>query len=69
MLGLIKHLANVELGYFGDTFGRPFPASPLPWCDDDAEYNADLWATPDESREYVVGLYQTGLGARGGDVR
>ena len=23
LLGLVKHLASVELGYFGDTFGRP----------------------------------------------
>ena len=23
LLGLVKHLATVELGYFGDTFGRP----------------------------------------------
>ena len=24
LLGLVKHVASVELGYFGDTFGRPF---------------------------------------------
>ena len=23
LLGLVKHQAGVELGYFGDTFGRP----------------------------------------------
>jgi len=23
LLGLVKHLAAIELGYFGDTFGRP----------------------------------------------
>ena len=57
VLGVIKHLAYVEAGYFGDTFGRPFP-EPLPAFADDAEYNADLWAAPDESREYVVGLYE-----------
>ena len=57
VLGVIKHLAYVEAGYFGDTFGRPFP-EPLPAFDDDAEYNADLWAAPDESREYIVGLYE-----------
>jgi hypothetical protein len=27
LLGLVKHLAAGELGYFGDTFGRPCPAS------------------------------------------
>jgi hypothetical protein len=55
-LGLIKHVAGVELGYFGDTFRRPFD-EPLPWLEDDAEPNADMWATPDESREQIVGLY------------
>jgi hypothetical protein len=57
LLGLIKHLAGVEAGYFGDCFGRPFD-EPMPWLDDDAEPNADMWATADESREYIVGLYQ-----------
>jgi uncharacterized damage-inducible protein DinB len=57
LLGLIKHLAGVELGYFGDTFGRPFD-EPLAWLRDDAEPNADMWATGDESREQIVGLYR-----------
>jgi hypothetical protein len=57
LLGLIKHLAGVELGYFGDTFGRPFGES-FPWLADDAETNADMWATADESREEIVGLYR-----------
>jgi uncharacterized damage-inducible protein DinB len=56
LLGLIKHAASVELGYFGDTFGRPSD-EPLPWFEDDAEANADMWATADESREQIVGLY------------
>ncbi|HET9609492.1 MAG TPA: DinB family protein [Acidimicrobiales bacterium] len=57
LLGLVKHVASVELGYFGDTFGRP-SGEPLPWFEDDAEPNADLWATADESREQIVGLYR-----------
>ncbi len=57
LLGLVKHLASVEFGYFGTTFDRPFDEV-LPWWDDDAEPNADMWATPDESREDVVGLYR-----------
>jgi uncharacterized damage-inducible protein DinB len=57
LLGLIKHLASVELGYFGDTFGRPHGID-LPWNADDAEINADMWATPEESREAVVDLYR-----------
>jgi hypothetical protein len=56
LLGLIKHVASCEMGYFGDTFGRPLDV-PRPWFDDDAEPNADMWATADESREQVLGLY------------
>src|SRR5258706_1689457 len=47
LLGLVKHLASVEAGYFGETFGRPF-AGPLPWLDEGAEPNADLWATAEQ---------------------
>jgi hypothetical protein len=57
LLGIVKHVASVTAGYFGDCFGRPF-GEPMPWLDDDAEPNADMWATADESREDVVGLYR-----------
>src|SRR6201994_1464341 len=57
LLGLIKHVASVELGYFGDTFGRP-SGERLPWLEDDAEPNADMWATAEESREQITGLYR-----------
>ncbi|CAN5578748.1 DinB family protein [soil metagenome] len=57
LLGLVKHLASVEAGYFGECFGRPF-GEPMPWTDDDAEPNADMWATAHETREYVLGVYQ-----------
>jgi len=56
LLGIVKHVASVEAGYLGDTFGRPF-GEPLPWLAEGAEPNADLWATADESREQIVGLY------------
>jgi uncharacterized damage-inducible protein DinB len=56
LLGVVKHVASVEAGYLGDVFGRPFP-EPLPWFAEDAEPNADMWATREESREQVVGLY------------
>jgi hypothetical protein len=56
LLGLVKHVASVAAGYFGETFGRPF-GERLPWFDDDAEPNADMWATADESREQIVGLH------------
>jgi Protein of unknown function (DUF664) len=56
LLGLVKHVASVEFGYFGDTFGRP-SGEPLPWFEDGNEPNADMWATPDESREHIIALY------------
>ncbi|MFD9571619.1 DinB family protein [Streptomyces sp. NPDC059982] len=57
LLGLVKHATGAEAMYFGATFGRPFEAPGL-WITGDAEPNADLWATPDETREQVVGLYR-----------
>jgi hypothetical protein len=56
LLGIVKHLASVELGYFGDCFGRPSGIE-LPWFDDTAEANDDMWATPEQSRDAIVGLY------------
>ncbi|MFI2777835.1 DinB family protein [Streptomyces sp. ALB3] len=56
LLGLVKHAAGVELGYLGDTFGRP-SGEPLPWVEEGAEPNADMWATADETRGYIVELY------------
>ena len=55
LLGLVKHVAGVELGYFGDTFGRPFDKT-LPGSED--EPNSDMWAAADESREQITGLYR-----------
>ena len=56
LLGVAKHVAAVAAGYFGDVFGRPF-AEPLPWFEPDAEPNADLWATADESRAQILDLW------------
>ncbi len=56
LLGLVKHYASVELGYLGDVFGRASGIE-LPWFDEAAEANADMWATPDESREQIVELF------------
>lgn len=51
LLGLLKHAASTELGYFGETFGRP---SDLPdgYREDDPQ--ADLYAAEDESLEDVL---------------
>jgi uncharacterized damage-inducible protein DinB len=57
LLGLVKHAAGVEAGYLGEVFGRRF-AEPLPWFEEDADPNADMWATAEESRDDIVGLYR-----------
>jgi uncharacterized damage-inducible protein DinB len=57
LLGIVKHVASVEAGYLGATFGRPFP-EPMPWLDDDAEPNADMWATADESPADLIAFYK-----------
>jgi Protein of unknown function (DUF664) len=58
LLGLVKHLAGLEYGYLGESFGRPAPEV-LPWVEDGSIWqDADMWAKPDESSEYLIGLYQ-----------
>jgi hypothetical protein len=55
LLGLVKHVTGGEMGYFGDTFGRPC-ADQLPW--DESDPMSDMFATPSESREFITGLYR-----------
>ena len=50
--GIVKHLAGVEAEYFGGCIGRPWPEPMSSW-DDDADSNADMWATAEESPGYV----------------
>lgn len=57
LLGVVKHLAAVESGYFGACLGRPWP-EPLDSWADDAEDNADMWATPEESPAMILDLYR-----------
>lgn len=60
LLGLIKHLAGLEYGYLGTTFDRP-PERLLPWIEDgSARYGADMWATAEESSEFILGAYRAG---------
>lgn len=58
LLGLVKHSATFELEYFGPVFDRPHGV-PLPWLADDAGPNADMWATPEQTRDQIVGLYRS----------
>jgi uncharacterized damage-inducible protein DinB len=55
LLGVVKHLGSVQAGYFGETFGRPFPGE-LPFDDDDPQ--ADLYARADETSESVIEFYR-----------
>jgi uncharacterized damage-inducible protein DinB len=55
LLGLVKHMTGVELGYFGETFGRP-SADQLAW--DESDPNSDMYAKPDESSEFITGRYR-----------
>ena len=57
LLGIVKHVATVELGYFKGVFDRPH-SEVLLWDTEEAEMNADMWATEDESRADIVGLYR-----------
>jgi uncharacterized damage-inducible protein DinB len=57
LLGIVKHLAYVELGYFVTTFGRPMPVPDLA-DDPDADPHDDLCVRVDESRDDVIGLYR-----------
>lgn len=57
LLGLVKHVGSMEFGYFGEVFGRPAD-EPLPWLEPEAEDNADMWATEDQSRDWVVAFYK-----------
>jgi uncharacterized damage-inducible protein DinB len=56
LLGLVKHLAIMDSGYFGEVFDRPFDET-VGWFEAHTEPDADMWATADESREDILGLY------------
>jgi hypothetical protein len=58
LLGLVKHLAGLEYGYLGEAFNRPAPET-MSWIEDGSIWdNADMWAKPDESSEFITDLYR-----------
>jgi uncharacterized damage-inducible protein DinB len=57
LLGLVKHVASVELGYFTVVFGRP-SGRELPWEVEGAEPDGDMWAPADESRDEIIELHR-----------
>jgi uncharacterized damage-inducible protein DinB len=53
LLGLVKHLASVEFGWFCETFGRDSEAIPF----DEDEPDADMRAAPDETTAEILAYY------------
>ncbi len=62
LLGIVRHVANVEIGYFGPTFGREWPDPDHPLVVDDAAYDddpqADWWVPADISAAQVADFYR-----------
>jgi uncharacterized damage-inducible protein DinB len=60
LLGIVKHMANVEIGYFGDAFGRDWPTPDERISDEDfeADPQADWYATESETCEGIIDLYR-----------
>ena len=62
LLGLVKHLAGLEYRYLGESLGR-LGRETLPWVEDGSIWDgADMWALPDESSAYLIGLYHRACG-------
>jgi uncharacterized damage-inducible protein DinB len=58
LLGLVKHVASVEIGYLGDCIGRPLDID-LPWDNEEAyDKGLDMYALAGESREFLLDLYR-----------
>ncbi len=57
LLGILKHVAYVQLGYLGDCFGRP-AGIPTPWDEGSDDPDADLWVPADESRKEIMDLFR-----------
>ena len=58
LLGLVKHAASVELGYFNDCLGRESGLD-VAWDSEEGEAKAlDMYAERHESREMLVDLFR-----------
>ena len=62
LLGIVRHVANVEIGYFGPTFGREWPAPdhPLFVSDEQADEDpqSDWWVPAEVSATDVADFYR-----------
>ena len=69
LLGLVKHVATVEIGYLGACVGRPWPEE-IPWDDEEAyDTGLDMFAAADESREMLLDLYRSSWARADQNVR
>ena len=59
LLGLVKHVATVEIGYLGECVGRPWP-EPIPWANDEALRGRATTCTPQPTSrcEMILDLYR-----------
>ena len=66
LLGIVLHCANVEIGYFGPTFGRAWPEPDHPCLIPDDAYDldpqADWWVPADIPAAEVIGFYRSAAG-------
>lgn len=58
LLGIVKHALNVEVVYFGPTFGRAWPTPEELVSYDDPDPQVDWYATETETAAGIVGLYR-----------
>ncbi len=60
LIGIVKHVANIEIGYFGDTFGREWPTPEERITEDayETDPQADWYATEDETCDGIIDLYR-----------
>jgi uncharacterized damage-inducible protein DinB len=60
LIGLVKHMANVEIGYFGDAFGRPWPTVEERVTEQQYETDplVDMYAAEDDTCAGIVDLYR-----------
>jgi hypothetical protein len=70
-LGVVKHCLNVEVGYFGPTFGREFPTPQelVPMGAFAEEPQADWYAGEDETKDGLIDLHRRVWAFRGPDDR
>lgn len=60
LLGVLKHCLNVEVGYFGITFGRQFPSPEelIPFETYTTDPQADWYAGEHETKDGLIELYR-----------